>query len=603
MGSQRLIEFPDFKSLLNKLNVPIAIKPNAEREELMGGANKVYFQNIPVNKTVNKIGNKNPNIRDETKSIANLRIVITKERRNNFDLLTENSISLLRKASQPPPRTNGNNFEEKPSPKLELLNCPFIQPILAYGNKSKITEEEIADLDRFKNHKLYSRDDIDYKEIFAQMLLALWALHSRNLVHRDPSLKNFFVKSVNNPSLHVMLSDLDSVIYANQQDVGMIGPEAKLSPPEFNKVWEIEDNKARFNAYNSISNKKAIDCFIIGKDFEKFYREYIGNCEFMPNELKNLIARLTDDNPSKRLTIAQAIQHNFFGTDETRQDFFKNLNEKFKQPPDVYFDDFYCGRANRYPEVNDYFYILPKKHKEIYLTASTLQNQINSLSQIEDRDDQINSSSEIKNKNQTNSSSKVNNENDQYINNYDELSVICKTSMHLFRLANTATPQTDLIKQFKKSALDTYNAIPFKIKMNMAKHITPNQLLTMVRTACDTYIAINGLKELNTPRLFERWHAHGLFGKNQAIAFKNRIKEMVDEGKSSYDIYCELNKHLKNGSGRSGKTSFKTILIQEFSDISWFPHKVLLENLSRQPPDLQPTKKELDTLYHHILRY
>ncbi|MBV8802838.1 MAG: hypothetical protein JO131_07765 [Gammaproteobacteria bacterium] len=572
MQPKRLKDIPfkklsiELKKLLDRLNLSGGLNKFSSRDEktdLNGGVNKIYFKNTPIKKEecfnqdekkLNQVSIKQEKYpKTNAENSSEVSIVITKQmtdKKGNpkFDIRTDASISFLRQASQ---LQEYNSDEKKQNYEIyQPLNSPFIQPILAYGVNSKITEKATADLYRFKEHASYSKNIVDFKEIFAQMLLAMHDLHSRNLVHRDPTPKNFLVNLTQDNYLHVMLSDLDSVIHSNSKNIPLAGPPPNYTAPEINLMFQITPNSLRRKEYNSV-DKKTADCFTLGVGFKQLFYKYTADNALIPSELKDLITHLTKENPKARLTIKQAMDHAFFGSNpDARREYFYKITEKFKRP-DVYFDGYYQSPSDKFPKQNDYFFLLPDNHKEIFNIGSDLQDSLELISQME---------------------AKGNSES------YNGLLIsIDKQSRRLFRLTEETTLSSRLIKELKQKAQDIYNSLPLKSKSKTAAFITSKELKNSVLNAFNKYIAINKMENLKRgDRFFEKLYSHGISGKENAEKFKNQIEENFKSDYSPRDIYLEILKYLENGPGNYQKTSFKTILTSELSKVLHFTPGVFL---------------------------
>lgn len=104
--------------------------------------------------------------------------------------------------------------------------------------------------------------------------------------------------------------------------------------------------------------------------------------------------------------------------------------------------------------------------------------------------------------------------------------------------------------------------------------LTIKELKNVVLHAVDNYIEINQLRNIQKgDRFFEKLYSHGLGGKKHANDFKEKIEKLFNEGCSPDTMSFQIYTYLKQGHGNSNKTSFKTILIQEFKGIL-FPEKL-----------------------------
>jgi len=161
---------------------------------------------------------------------------------------------------------------------------------------------------------------------------------------------------------------------------------------------------------------------------------------------------------------------------------------------------------------------------------------------------------------------------------YHELLLIqiAKKSRNLFYSENNITSSTSISNKFKREAYDTYNAIPSEIKLKTAKLITSEEFKNAVINTFNKYIEINNMKNLKREGgFFENFKTHGIVGKENAEIFMKNILNKYKCGRSPQEIYQFICDHLENGPGKFGKTSFKTLLIDELSKISWLPPALL----------------------------
>lgn len=271
--------------------------------------------------------------------------------------------------------------------RISNIRSPFIQTLLYHGRRGKISNKATCDL--FHLLEAYAEDkkyvpntsiefkhiQFNIKELFAQITLAVQALHSKGYVHRDIKTENILATIRPNGSIHLELADLDTVIKEN---------EAKLfnsCTPEF-LAPEIRgpkiDNRYSLNrAGYPRSNKKKVDCFALGVTFQEIL-SHINPKKTPEIELANhIIKQLTDYRPYFRANIDSVLNHPFFATNQDNKDenYFAQVLKKFKRT-DAFYDSYFQSTEDEYPVPEDAFLILPKYLKEIYQTAADLHDAL-----------------------------------------------------------------------------------------------------------------------------------------------------------------------------------------------------------------------------------
>ncbi|MDA8561767.1 hypothetical protein N9L02_01470, partial [Gammaproteobacteria bacterium] len=326
-----------------------------------GGLNFVMFpENLPVKQQ-----------KDEIISKLSAVTLIPKKKYIIKDYM--NAYNTLRTASSK--KQHSKDSKETDIDNSLGINSPFIQTFLYQGIKGKILVKADCDLydflNKIINDPLYfvrvPLVDLNLKEIISQLVLAVYELHSNDLVHRDIKNENVLVTIRVDGSLYLQLSDLDTVVRSDEKNLQLIGTRWNFSPELFSG-----DKLIKYKIYNDL-DKKAIDCYALGLMISQISKiSYFKQCA----NLKNLINSLLDSDCQSRATLNDVVQHKFFGkTRKERASYFKSVTIKFKRP-DFFYDSYYQSSKNYYPKANDAFLILPHHLKEIYVLARNLQNKL-----------------------------------------------------------------------------------------------------------------------------------------------------------------------------------------------------------------------------------
>ncbi len=237
----------------------------------------------------------------------------------------------------------------------------FIQNLLFHGKKGKISARAQNDLHHWfhKSSGWFSwfrrsagkkaNEDL-IREITAQVLMALDALHSNNKVHRDIKLGNFLIYK----NHYVELADIDTI-----SDIGVktnpthtpqfLAPEARSEETKYGKRDNYRLDKKKYPDLD----KKALDCYAIGTDLGRVYDDLIKDKDDrisygFQRAFSDLVDGLADDDKDERLTIQRAMESPLFGaTPEARAEYFKSIREKYAAK-DEYFDSYYRRRTDFY---------------------------------------------------------------------------------------------------------------------------------------------------------------------------------------------------------------------------------------------------------------
>jgi|GEM_PF-3972320 len=92
--------------------------------------------------------------------------------------------------------------------RIRKVRSPFILPTIYYGDGRKITPRADLNLGQY----IRANEGLHIKEMVAQLVLALAALHKCNLVHTDIRPENFLVTIQENQAVYLQLGDLDSIL-------------------------------------------------------------------------------------------------------------------------------------------------------------------------------------------------------------------------------------------------------------------------------------------------------------------------------------------------------------------------------------------------------
>lgn len=472
---------------------------------------------------------------------------------------TTAAISLLRQKFQDLRAANEEGIDPTPSPSL--------QPILFHTDSRRVTEfmplpsdclEWIRPLLDNNDKMILSLEEL--KEVFAQLIMAVDQLHNAlKLVHRDIKLDNLLIRYINNRWC-IYLMDYECTAEADAKNMTLDGT-SRYAPPEIKSltttktvggkttfVW-IPDSPFKAETYNPL-DKKAIDCYHVGIVFEYLYEALCPNPHKEINEtrtqIKDLIQKLKLKDPKDRLSMSQAKNHALFGaSDDACKDYFKTLKQAL-QATAPNFDGYNVLHAEDFfPEKNKGFYILPAVQKEIYMLASSLSNQINSITEESQDLNYIYMS--IHDKAVALSRLTQESKNSVITRLHTEIESIIKMTLPISNLTkNRIRQENDFAKQTS----------------------SPENLKNAVAAAYDEYYKNNDFANLSN-RPWYQFSFHGQSGFDRAKAFNDDIKK---HNGSAVDIMNSIFGHLEARPGMNFEKSFKTILRKKLlSDISPLP--------------------------------
>jgi serine/threonine protein kinase len=304
-------------------------------------------------------------------------VSITRSAQENSENKAEAPLGIAK--SQALATINSRELSKKVKASQELLRenkveSFFIATLLHYSKATKFAERAQSDLWNFLNDPSTPKDKETIKKFAGQIVLAIYALHSANIVHRDIKLLNILVyKNKETNNYRLCLADLDELAKVNDDGTpvgkpGAIGTEGYLAPEatierQQNNITEI--------------NLKAADCYAVGITLAQLFETLLKR-GLQSNQTILLITSLLHNDPNQRLTMDALKNSEYFGaSDKEREQFFANLEAEARQ--ELYADSFLV-RPN--PEAGDAFNLLPGKLKDAHLGAEKFDNQSAHFSQM-----------------------------------------------------------------------------------------------------------------------------------------------------------------------------------------------------------------------------
>lgn len=314
-------------------------------------------------------------------------------KQNNGAVDSEKSVEIA--SSQAKDKAKTKAFVDARQNAVELLReneikSPFVQNFiyLEENGTKKISTKANKDLSHYMLDTTTPRisDPCVMRDLLAQLVLAVHALHAKNLVHRDIKPANILVFIDQEGKLQLQLADLDTVEKYNNPKVKRFGTPGYMAP-ELSMKDICDDSigygaitlKEQRNKRYKEANKKALDCYALGVSIHKLVEELYTNTRDKQKFI-DFANGLMDEDHTHRTTIEAARNNDIFGQDNpTRDEYFQEIEKKYVK--DVYFDDYYL-KSGYTKEIHESFYLLPKSLKEVVFTASNLQNKWDSLSRI-----------------------------------------------------------------------------------------------------------------------------------------------------------------------------------------------------------------------------
>jgi len=516
---------------------------------------------------------------------------------------------------------------------LRKKPSPFLQRALAHGASGKITQLESGDLEQLLKT---DKDKVvrDCKEMIAQLVLAIYELHEvLQLVHRDIKPGNILFTVLSEGRLYLQLTDFEFSGKPEDKDLPW-GTAEYSGAPELadlvedvydrgriiGKGWKVKEITRQDKRFKE-ADKKALDCFALGKVIEKIWEKYnfiakYGDPDFkaIKNLYKSLLKPIserdddlsakndstsklqwendneetgsaeddedfvevdekkseeesTDDNitddtddylvSTKRPTIKEVMNHPLFGRTSKERAAYFEKVKKEFDRPDTYLGDFYFHEFS--PDENDNFYLLPTPLQHIYLAA----NAMNDVSIKEAGDEPlIYQSMYEKAKN--------------LLYQIDSLSPELNTKQLAPILKTLTQKAKEVIIIARKNAEDAIH----NNELNNIKNMTNEQLKIAVQRAYDRYIALNFSKPKSTWEKF--WSSHGETGRVNASEFKKNFDKLTLNpwAYGPNELFKVITDHFEFRAGARGQTSFKTLLSKELGVISSLPLNIWVETLN-----------------------
>ncbi len=286
------------------------------------------------------------------------------------------------------------------------LRSPFIQQILFAREgvgKQAVCMSRLARkgdlLDYLGKHGKYLSSD-EIKSMFAQLILAVEELHSKNLVHRDLALENTLVDVNNHGNLHLCVADFDTLAEINKygQPLKMCIAAGRLDylPTEMvsEKVRQqilAEKCKVGFKDGNlAILVGSKCDVLISRGDYSKMdlrrldtyalgvmFYYILEHSESEDKDLEDLVCKMVGRR-FLRYKLEQVKSHKLFGKSKAEsENYFKSIENSFSSETQI---DGYVHDSIRHS--SDCFYLLPQEIKEIYVLANDLYAKLSGLETI-----------------------------------------------------------------------------------------------------------------------------------------------------------------------------------------------------------------------------
>lgn len=260
----------------------------------------------------------------------------------------------------------------------EGVDTRFLQTFLTLddsGERISIQASEGSLSDYIRAHQnLLTREQI--KRIFAQVVLGVEALHSKNLVHRDLKTANVLV-TLKDGQLFLVVSDLDTVTQVklngtilDEENFVMMG--GSTASPEIRQF--ISNNTWLTSApYRDLYKKidlKADDCYSLGVILEKLINAAAPG-QFPENDpARDLAQGLLHRSSEARHTVKNILSNDFFrGVNKLGPTYFQELHDE-PSP----FEYIGAERARAYRKKDPYPHI-QKNIKPIYALAEQLDEK------------------------------------------------------------------------------------------------------------------------------------------------------------------------------------------------------------------------------------
>jgi len=163
------------------------------------------------------------------------------------------------------------------------------------------------------------------KALLHNCLLALKTCHDRGIVHRDVKCENIFIES-NNDNTRIKLGDLglaeavreDGLLHTNitSGTPGYLAPEQLLGQPCGKQIdmWAL--GVVAYTILCGYPPWKALDVWRIQRAQYQFHTQL---WEHVSDQAKNFIRSLLQRNPAERMSVDQALEHDWFAQEQEQQ--------------------------------------------------------------------------------------------------------------------------------------------------------------------------------------------------------------------------------------------------------------------------------------------
>ncbi len=406
----------------------------------------------------------------------------------------------------------------------------------------------------------------EVKEITAQVILAVYDLHSRDIVHRDIKPENFLI-FFRNGKYHVKLHDhegalkVDSVTGAPVEKLKTVFMTRDYSSDELKnicermtprdskeekKLEESPESKEAWKDHDTL-NFKANDCFALGETIKVIYHLFPASASKNAfNRLHSVLTRKA----AERWTVNQVMGFAFFGSESERVALFDKLRVRAKD--NVLKLD---GYSHRPVAVGDPFYLLDHSIKPLHRAA---QQALQLAEEITNCDKQIAERCE----------------KGRFSEITARFSALNATTARLNKTVaiGKARDYADNLAALKQTAqAQTKNVV---VKLLKDKHAMASLLTKAVAEAYADYVKVNQLENDQGEEMrhcFDFFRRHGKQGREQARALKEKVDRAFQSDNSHpKEIFDLIHDHYFHSGGNTNKHSFKTILAEKFYQLSDF---------------------------------
>lgn len=301
--------------------------------------------------------------------------------------------------------------------KERRVNLAFIHtPILNNGKGKKLALlAPMGDLKTYLNTLKQKLPHEKIKQLVAQIVLSIFHLHSKNLVHRDIKPENILVFLSPTKEVHLKLADINTVADKDDPTLVRVGTppflapevstaddvkaedllrksEKELTTTDKNLIEKYRKDQIILNKKYRTADKSAIDCYALGAVLLSLTDAASNEISLPLNEMIN---KLINKDPTKRINIVQVINHPYFGlTEESRLAFFARITNAFPKrdensifsllAPPIQEMILALRKICNALQANE---IKPQDHREITETIAALQKKIELYKNELDTDD------------------------------------------------------------------------------------------------------------------------------------------------------------------------------------------------------------------------